>query len=93
MTRGIKHPAMVVNCDRYYRETGLLIVCAVGNMEYECPTHFRLSKNMEVPWTVYAERISTIDPQKTPLMYLETSRKSVVERTVKAVSSFFKDDD
>jgi len=93
MRRGIKHPAMIVSCDRYYRETGLLVVCSVGSIELDSPTHYRLSKKLEIPWTVYAERIMTIDPQVTPILYIETARKSLIERVTKTVGSFFRDDD
>ncbi len=64
-----KRPALIINNDRYYRYTRLIVVCPISNTDNDFPLHLKLDSRTKTTGVTLSQHIRTIDPVARPILF------------------------
>ena len=85
-----KRPALIISNNRYYRRTGLLIVCPISKTDNKFPLHIPLPCDLKTTGTALTQHIRTIDPDAREITFLEKLPVNKMNQILEIVDLIFK---
>ena len=82
---------LVVSNDRFYKRTGLLIVCPISNTKNTFSLHIPLEDSLKTTGSVLTQQIRTIDPVACEISYMERVSTYYIKEILDVVELFFDD--
>ena len=84
-----KRPALVISSEKYFKRTGLLIVCPISSTQNQFPMHVKLEGNFSTKGSVLTQHIRTIDPAARSVNYIESVSDDFKSHIIKIIGLCF----
>ena len=84
-----KRPALIINNEKYFNRTGLIIVSPISSTQNQFPMHIKLEDKLMTKGAVLTQHIRTIDPIVRSVSYIESVSEDFKNHIVKIVGLCF----
>ena len=83
-----RRPGLIVSNDRFYKRTGLAMICPITSTISNFPTHILLDGKTKTTGEVMCEQVKCLDISARNVVYTESASDKVIEEAIDLVCAF-----